>query len=109
MVPEGSWGVGVGTRLTLINCILSAGQKHALLYQKHRLDGDSPHGVTGGCPGDGMDDDGLLRARRLKDMVPPSWSCCCGPAEEMLFEEEGRIVTSLLSFLSLSPLKYTLR
>lgn len=43
------------------------------------------------------------------DMVPPSWSRCRDPAEEMPFEKDGRIVTSLLfSFPSLSPLKYSL-
>lgn len=43
------------------------------------------------------------------DMVPPSWSHCRDPTEEMPFEEDGRIVTSLFfSFPSLSPLKYSL-
>lgn len=60
-----------------VHCVLSAGQNHPPLHEKHRRGGGSPHrsGMVSPVFCQGM----------LMDMVPSSWSHCCDPTEEKLF------------------------
>lgn len=83
MVPEGPWWVGVGIRLTLFT-VSSLPAKTTLRFTRNtELVVTALTGQARCHPrfSEGWDADGLLVARRLKDMVPPSWSHHRGPAE----------------------------
>lgn len=87
MVPQSPWWVGVGIHLASLTAS-SSPAKTTLRFTRNT--GLVVTDLTGQawCHrrfSKGWVAHGLLRARRLKDTVPPWRSCCHGPTEEMPF------------------------